>query len=81
MYLCISCAHFVLQHNTLHYCVIDSMYNPQEGLQLFIEFLEMLLTFLKEVLTGRYSLPDNSLDVILEILNKLLSLTRKLSVS
>ena len=65
-----------------NYCVIefDSMYNPQEGLQLFIEFLEMLLTFLKEVLAGRYSLPDNSLDVILEILNKLLSLTRKLSV-
>ena len=57
---------------------VDISFILQEGLQLFIEFLEMLLAFLKEVLAGVYTLPDNSLDVILEILNELLSLTQKL---
>lgn len=50
----------------------------QEGLELFIEFLEMLASFLREVLSGEYSLPENTLSVILGILNELLSLTRNL---
>ena len=52
----------------------------QGGLELFIDFLEMLLLFLREVLEGKYTLPSNTLDVILEILNNLSSITQTLLV-
>ena len=45
---------------------------------MFIEFLEMLLVFLQDVLAGEYDLPPNSLEVILDLTNKLLNLTQQL---
>ena len=48
---------------------------------MFIDFLEMLSKFLKDVLAGECDLPHNSLEIILELSNKLLNLTQQLYVT